>query len=228
MTSGQTSLSITEIPFIYSIVQIVVIGGLGKTDLETLIIPGIFGGVVGTFMVIYHPIQRQMDKWWKKRVEKLVDYKVYGPPSASAKKEAGQEIDKAYLELSLGTTSIKYEKDKIVGTFYFLTILSVLAASFGNPTFVKLVNLEIHWVILILIGLGVMMYLTSRIQKNNLLSFATNLQLNALYLQIQSEAQTSTALIAWLDVAGRALDMNNWVLVKESIDKIIRSRYGIQ
>jgi len=224
MTVGQSSLSIAEIPFIYTLVNLSAITASGQVSFENLYIAGLGAGLFGTFLVVVKPLQRNIDRHMRKIFVKLTNYRVEAKSSGSAKKDAIQVLDTSYMELSLGTTSIKYEKDKIAGTFYFLGILISFGIFLLYPPFQITISIEPNWSYAISGSIVIMIIIISKIQIGYLKQFSKKLQLNAMYMLFANQISGRALEPELLGIAGRAIDINNWVLVKEMIDKIIRSR----
>ena len=62
MAAGQTTLTIADLPFVYSMVNILFILWTGEFDAERIYAVGLIAGLFGTFLIMVHPIQRLWDK----------------------------------------------------------------------------------------------------------------------------------------------------------------------
>src|SRR3989442_5223283 len=100
----------------YSLVNILYILSTGSVDINRLYAVGLIAGLIGTFFVIVHPIQRGFDRRWKKLSPSHSKYSVINMNDKKSKKIIS--MDPINLLRSLKLVAVKYEKDKMVGTFY--------------------------------------------------------------------------------------------------------------
>jgi hypothetical protein len=225
MAAGQTILAITDLPFSYSFVNILFISILGKPTLETLPIVGMIAGLAGTFLLILHPIQKGFDKSYRERLNDFINYKFKGQ-SGNTIVDTGVSIDKELLLLSLNTSAMKYEKDKLAGNAYFILLLLEIAFSLAYPPFVEALNLQWYHIILLLAAIIGMIGGIVYTHRGDLKDFSRHMQLNALFFQLQSQA-SSNQISNWLDLAGRSIDLNDWTTAKEIIERILKSQRGM-
>jgi len=220
MTVGQSTLSIAELPFVYTIVNLAVISSTGVVTIDNLYAASLGAGLFGTFFVVLKPSQRIIDWQIRKKFESLLTYKF------SDKEEFKANIDITYLELNLFTTPIKYEKDKISGTAYFIVVLFFTDSILLTESFQKAISLDAIWAIVLSIVFFGMLIVVAIIMKGYVKTFSRNLQLSALYMDLVTkrgrEVPTDTAELERLNIAGSALDLNNWPLVKKMIEKVLQ------
>ena len=131
MTSGQTVLSLTDLPFAYSFVNLLVliIFGLPENYEGRLILIGLIAGIAGTFLVYLHPIQWFLDKKMNKIFDEVSIIHFKDP----TKRPKGYDIEihKNQYQLALKSSSIKYLKDKFASQIYFTIIVWTFSMSFA-------------------------------------------------------------------------------------------------
>jgi len=122
MVAGETILKLTDFPFSYSIIGIILgVLGFGISD-NYLIFLGI-AGAFGTFLAITDPIGWLVRKNAEDRINKGYDNK----------NNSTQNLEKQYKISALRTKSINFEIEKIIGLFYFIIILVLFLAATMPP-----------------------------------------------------------------------------------------------
>ncbi len=123
--SGSTTISISDVPFAYSIIGLLSIIFLEKPLSDHLYIVALGGSLIGTFLFITHPMQRLLEFLFFLANRKDIVYRrgvhnrymIYASSITSA----------------LKTAPIRFERDRVVAIFYFIIILGfVLAALLGG------------------------------------------------------------------------------------------------
>ncbi len=222
MASGQTALSLSDLPFMYSFVNLLFIWSTGDvTDFTRYYIVGLIAGLIGTFFVFWHPIQWLLDKFTMSKQQTLSIYEIDYPNVVPPLRKI---IVKEWFSLSLKTSAIKYLKDKIAGQIYFMIILITLFIALLTTNFQQTVGLKdsphLYVIIVGVVGMstGIAIFMAKQSE-----SFGLNLKLSALYFLI------SLRLIGFKEesnVIKQAIDLNDWPTVKEMIDRILHNNWG--
>ena len=215
------AISLTDIPFVYSVTNIAFIGITGIVEIEKFLIVGLFAGIFGTFLVFWHPIQWLITKLTLSQKTKLQQYfiknKGHNPESLTI------QIPEPLIRLSLNTSAIKYQKDKFTSLIYFLIILltfSYFSTTDGFVQATQIVDKQILSVITIvpsILFVGVVIFL-----KNHFTRLDHNIKLNALYFLLTNEIigyDTESNIIK------TAIDLNDWDTVKEMIEKQMKKQW---
>lgn len=221
MSSGQTALSISDIPFMYSFVNLIFIWQTGITGFESLPIIGLIAGVIGTFLVFWHPIQWVIDELMMRNMGNYSVYTIENHGHVPSKYDLQLE---GWFSLSLKTSAIKYLKDKISSQVYFIVILTTFVLLLIDPNFQKTLKLEnTVYPILIQIGLIIMLIALVYLYKKNSNQFIQNVKITSLYFLISND------VIGYRDqslVIKEAIDLNDWDTANNVIDKTLRSMWG--
>lgn len=222
MASGQTALSLSDLPFVYSLANILFIWIYGIEDIDRFFVVGLIAGIVGTFLVFWHPIQFLYDRIMMSRYERnLASYPIKNPHHIPEKYDI--RIERSLIRLSLKTTSIKYLKDKLVSQDYFMIILITLASVMITDSFQQATKLNdtpfAGYIILGIIGMlcGVV-YLSTKQFKE----FMFNLKLNSLYFLLTNH------IIGFSDASSiikNAIDLNDWTTAREMIDRQLQTNW---
>ena len=222
MATGQTPLALADLPFFYSIVNIGWILYTGKIgSIEETYPAMLSAGLIGTFFVTIHPFQKLFDRTWSKNIKsgsydkykiKLVDVI---PP------EKTWMIERTYLELGLRTSSISYEKDKVVATMYFSFTLGTILISFLSGTFQRILEIERFGFISILVSLavGIMFVFVLRAGIKQMIEFNSKLKINAVFFAIMHAHLGDSA--DW-SLIKTAIDQNDWSTGKYLIDELLK------
>lgn len=114
MAAGETLLKITDFPFAYSFIAIVL--GTLNVDIrnENFVIFISAAGAFGTFLTITDPLGRLLKFWMGKDIDRIIKMPVYDSNSVIKLKSAKQAIE---------TRAIGIEIDKFVSLGYFVIIL---------------------------------------------------------------------------------------------------------
>jgi len=220
MSTGQTALGISDIPFMYSLVSILYILIIGDADDSSrFYIIGLIAGTLGTFFVFWHPIQWLIDRNLisnrKFNSTYLIKLNGHDPPEYEVK------VDQ-WLRLSLKTPAIKFLKDKIAGQLYFLTILIMLGFSFAYPPFLETIHLNNSYYS-ILIGIGLfsmivgMCYLL--IMQN--IEFIKNVKIQSLYfLAYKNNLYGDPSILK------SAIDLGDWITAREYANEILANNWS--
>lgn len=221
MASGQTALSLSDLPFMYSFVNLLFIWSTGNVaDISRFYIVGLIAGLIGTFFVFWHPIQWIFDKFTIRRQQFLSLYTINYPNVVPPKRTI---ILKEWFGLSLRTSAIKYLKDKMAGQIYFMIILLTIFCALLTTNFQETVSLKdspylyplIVGTIGMLAGVGIFM-------ARQFDNFKLDLKLCALYFLI------SQRIIGFKDesnIIKQAIDLNDWATVKEMIDRVLQNNW---
>lgn len=221
MTNGNSTLSLTDLPFWYSFINIMYIWTTGNISLEDLgnkfLIVGLIAGFVGTFFVFWHPIQWVIEKvTWKVR-EKYSTYHVESNHNAKVPFH-DIYISDEYLRLSLRTSIIGYYKNKMVSQFYFLAILitiflALLDTNFQSATKLKDTMYLLPIQIIILCMIGGLVYFVYGMRKY----FLETVQLHAMYYLIAENLETYQNITH----LKQAIDLHDWTTVKNITYRIL-------
>jgi len=220
LASGETTLSITDLPFWYSFVNILYIWNTGDVSIEhitdKLIIVGLIAGFIGTFFVFWHPIQWILDKLsWRKRKS----YSIYRVDSNQTTIPFHNIIiHDQYLRLSLKTSAINHYKNKIVSQLYFLTILITIFVALGDTHFQSVTKLKdtIYLLPTQLVIFGMMVGLCYLIYKMRQY-LIENLRLHAMYYFITDQLERYENV----NYIKEAIDLHDWTTVREAIYKVL-------
>lgn len=220
MASGETTLSITDLPFWYSLINILYIWNTGDVSIEhitdKLVIVGLIAGFIGTFFVFWHPIQWVIDKltWGIRESYSIyhVEHTQVSPPSYDI------IILDEYLRLSLKTSAINHYKNKIVSQLYFLVILITITFALGDSSFQTITKLKdtvylLPTQILIFCMIAGLFYLIYKMTKY----FIENLQLHAMYYFITNQLE----LYEKVEYIKQAIDLHDWTTVKEATYRVL-------
>jgi hypothetical protein len=216
MASGETTLSITELPFWYSLINILYIWNTGNVAIENitdkLVIVGLIAGFIGTFFVFWHPIQWIIEKLaWKKRNS----YSIYRVESNQTQPTFHNIlILDLYLRLSLKTSAINHYKNKIASQIYFLVILITIFTALGNSDFQKVTKLKdtiylLPTQVVIFCMIFGLCYLIYKMRQY----FIENIRLHAMYYFITDQLE----LYQNVDFIKQAIDLHDWTTTKETI-----------
>ena len=229
MTSGQTALSLTDLPFMFSLVNLLYIltFGLeittnGETvfDINRYYTVGLIAVMLGTFFVFWHPIQWIIDKVTLKWQDKFSTYLItnlnHVPPEYNI-------IINEFFRLSLNTSAIKYLKDKMTGQIYFVIILTVFLIALFNLDFQKTFGLtNSTYLLYIQLGIGSMLGGTIYFSTKQIRGFRLNLQLTSLYFLLSNKMlgySERTNLIK------QAIDLNDWDTARQITNKTLRDHW---
>jgi len=218
--NGTSVLSITDIPFVYSLANLLFIASTGTIEVERLVIIGLLAGIGGTFLVFWHPIQWIIDRLVLLSNPKFRQYKIKNP--GHVPDNYTLDIKKGLFRLSLNTHGIKYQKDKFVSLIYFMIILGTLGYIYDSENFQKVVEISDSYKSYIPYGafvmlLGIGWFLTDHGRK-----LKNNLKLNSLYFMLSND------IIGYgneSNLIKNAIDLNDWATAKEIIHKQIRNRW---
>lgn len=132
MTSGETLLKITDIPFSYTLLAII-LGVMGAAfEGERIIILVGTAGALGTFLSVTDPVGRLLKFWLRRGLDKNL--------KNEKNKENKLRLD--YAKLAVKTRAISYEMDKIVSISYLVIIFGVFSSAISNyPSFAEKLQL---------------------------------------------------------------------------------------
>lgn len=226
MANGQTALSLTDIPFMYSFVNILfimIVGIENPVDFSRFYVVGLIAGLIGTFFVYWHPIQWIMRKFIMRDKNVIRGYTVHHVnPDATPPEYEINIIE--WLHLSLKTNAIKYLMDKFVSQIYFFIILVTLSLALSNIDFVTSLGLSddvyLHFIKFGLLGMVVGTFIFSGKQYYN---FRISLKLHCIYFLLVHH------LVGFNDKTNmikQAIDLNDWVTAKLMIDKALIGAWG--
>jgi len=218
MATGQGTLMLADLPFVYSISNILIILFSNSNGIERFYIAGLLAGMFGTFLVIIHPIQKILDGFWKKRIEKISKY---GIPQTITSPPVKMEINRINFLISLKTPAINFEKDKIAGTIYFTIILMATGVALTQPKFlhqIGLENFQYTWILLLIIF--AMFNITSYIWGKELRQFGYKLRISALFFELLHTYSKNVDVMR-LDMIKRSIDLNDWNSASELIERLI-------
>lgn len=226
MPAGQTSLSIADLPFAYSVINIAFILINGELNDYTKLLPvALFAGLIGTFLVTTHPVVRLFDRAWRTNIKKglYAEYKVKSQPHTKPD-EKTFTLDTTILTLALTTVAIKYEKDKIQASIYFLATLVLIWWAVPQPAFMD--ALGIQYFEPIYIGLGIMLtamwVVVLLLSAREVTAFNAKLKLQALFFRLYKHNSSSSELA----LARTAIDQSDWSTAKEIMETFIRNRWA--
>lgn len=219
MPTGQSALTLADLPFVYSFSNILLILITGNIELENIYIVGIIAGLFGTFLVILHPIQSLITKFWMKRYHQEAIYDIWHPEKVDVSTMKKFVIQPIPFMVAINTSSINFEKDKIAGLIYFTIILLTVAVALIVPTFQTALQIIDHTHILILEAIVFSMFLyVSYYWGRQLRSFGRKLKTHALYFALNGILFESR-FRSDLDLIKRSIDQNDW----NSADMLIRN-----
>lgn len=212
--NGSSVLSVSDIPFVYSIVNLGFISYTGSTDIQQFVVVGFIAAIFGTFLAFWHPIQWVIDKFvlGSKRIinNYFIEYKDATPPNYTIK------LDDSLIRLSLKTHSIKYQKDKFSGFIYFIITLFVLAMVSDDDNFITALNLQESPILdVITYGPYVLMLGVGWLLHSHAKNLSTNLKLSSLYFLLYS--RTKLGDLNTRDLIKTSIDLNDWATVEEHI-----------
>ena len=132
MTTGETLLKITDIPFSYSLLAIVMgVMGVRFEGVNLAILIGT-AGVLGTFLAVTDPVGRLLQSTLKRGIHQL-----------SEKSELEDDVKWNFATSAIKTRAIGIEIDKFVSMFYLGLILLVFSSSVTYfPDFAE--NLQLY------------------------------------------------------------------------------------
>lgn len=217
--NGNSALSLTDIPFVYSLANLLLIYYTGNFEIERFVILGFLAGMFGTFLVFWHPIQGIIDKFSLISKNKS-KYTIRNPGAKTAKLEI--KIDESLFRLSLNTHAIKYQKDKFAGLIYFMIILLTIAIVSTSDNFKQAVMVPAFFQLLIMFGPVVMMFGCGWLLAIHGKKLINNLKLNSLYFLLSND------IIGYgneSNLIKTAVDLNDWATAQEIIDKQIRNHW---
>jgi len=222
MTSGQTILSLTDLPFVYSIVNLMAIWvfGIPEDYGARFAFIGIIAGIGGTFLVFWHPIQSLIEYTTIKNYDKLSTYYIETPQNRP--KAYDILIDKEYFRLSLKSNSIKYLKDKFTSQIYFVIVIGVFSIALSTNQFQKEINIENSQIIIPIIGiLAVMAIALAYFSRNLYKQYKRSLKLDSLYYQFTKPFHSSET-----DMIKRSIDLQEWEIVEDQMNLLIRKQWA--
>lgn len=220
MTNGNSTLSLSDLPFWYSFINIVYIWTTGNTSLEDLgskfLVVGLIAGFIGTFFVFWHPLQWIIEKLtWKTRK----NYSTYHVEAAGNQVPFHDiHISDEYLRLSLKTSIIGYYKNKMVSQFYFLAILITISLALLDPNFQSTTTLKnsvflLPIQIIILCMMGGLFYFIHSMKKY----FLENVRLHAMYYLVAENLENYQNVTH----LKQAIDLHDWTTVKNATYRIL-------
>jgi len=220
--NGSSALSVSDIPFVYSIVNLGFISYTGSTDIQQFLVVGFIAGIFGTFLAFWHPIQWVIDRFVlgsKKIINTyFIEHKNANPPNYTIK------LDDSLIRLSLKTHSIKYQKDKFTGFIYFIITLFVFALVSDDDNFITALNLQespildviTYGSLVLAVGVGWLLYAHAK-------NLSKNLKLNSLYFLLYSRTQLGDPNTR--DLIKTSIDLNDWATVEEHIVSRLRHHW---
>jgi len=223
MTSGQTALSLTDLPFMYSFLNVmtIILFGIPENYESRFIIIGIFAGIGGTFLIFWHPIQYLIDWYMTKSYEKLSTYYVSSPTQKP--KAYDILINNDQFRLSLKSSSIKYLKDKYASLIYFIIILVSVGVAVVGEDVQKLLNIQDPFLIIpIFAVLTAMAFALGFFNRTLYVKIRKGLQLESLYYQV-------TKLPGYQEEREeirRSIDLQEWEIVESQLKSFMRRHWG--
>ena len=223
MASGQTALSLSDLPFMYSVLNLsaITIFGIPEDFGGRFIILGIIAGIAGTFLVYLHPIQWSIDKKMLKGYDKLSIYYIENPNHKP--KAYDIRINEHEFRLSLKSSSIKYLKDKFASRIYFTIIVGTFSLSIISPNIRNILGMED---LLMLIPLGIIVAI---------MGFVVGFQNKKVYYQIEDGIEFESLynqITRWRgsqeekEDIRRSIDLQEWEIVESKIDIFMRRHWN--
>lgn len=219
MPTGQSALTLADLPFVYSFSNILFILITGNTGFEYIFIIGIIAGLFGTFLVVLHPIQTLITKFWNKKYHQESIYEIWHPRNFDVSTMKKFVIQPIPFMIAINTSSINFEKDKIAGLIYFTIILLTVAVALIIPNFQNVLQISdnMHILVLEIIVFSMFCYVSFYWGKQ-LRSFGKKLKTHALYFALNGILFESR-FRSDLDLIKRSIDQNDW----SSADALIRN-----
>ncbi len=219
MASSPTALSLSDLPFMYSFVNLLFILITGQAKIENFYIVGLIAGIIGTFLVFWHPIQWSLDKFMTYHKKEYAKYRIVNNTGVTPPQYELQISD--WFNLSLKTSAIKYLKDKISSQIYFFIILSTIGLALFDPNFQKALNLEnTYYRLIIQLGIWVMLIGLSKIFIKSSKEFINNVKITSIYFLISN---SFTRYSGQSTIIKEAIDLNDWDTAKVVVDKTLYS-----
>jgi len=225
MAIGETTLSLSDIPFSYSIINLIFILYTGEISNINEFYPVLMlSGITGAFLVTVHPVQRSIDFLMKRNIKNDVYDKYtikYNPSTVPPEKTI--EISKIYLKLSLNTSSIKHELNKQASIFYFVIILIGIFYALTQPSFQEILGIEIfgvHYYIFETIVV-LMISIVSLVLALEAMKFNVRIRIVALFFEFTNKniGDVPTTIKT-------AIDLNDWHSAKELLDHFLRRHWN--
>lgn len=217
--NGQSAISISDIPFWYSIINLAVIWHTGELgDPTRFYVIGLMSGLIGTFFVFWHPIQWILDVLIL-HTKRITDYKIENPEQKPDKVTI--KIDKNTINRSLKTSAITYQKDKFASFVYFAIIFFTFVLALQDKDVQEVFSseipesFEILFLVILSIGIGVG-YLTNSFA----VELVKNVKLTGLFLMTTNKIAPGQV---WLNEIKTAIDLKDWIIVKDTIERQLRT-----
>jgi hypothetical protein len=227
VAAGQSTLSIADLPFVYSIANILVILYTGTVDINRFYVVGLIAGLIGTFFVIVHPVQLGLDRRWKNVSKFHSKYHITNEGASPPDRDIEMEV--INVQRSLKLVGIKYEKDKIVGAIYFLVILVTIFGSLFNVSFQHALGFETPfsslWYSIQAVFLF-MLCLTGAVIIREMLSFTSKLKTCAMYFYLIKRWGRHVEIRPRLDEIKHSIDNNDWDIGKQLLEQEIINLWG--
>lgn len=214
MANGHVALSLSDLPFIYSLITVLII-----INNETIATPSyvalLAAGFLGTFVITTRPLQKLIDIIYKIKFRSSSN-EMFILKHFSRTKMLKLPIKNELMKLSLKTSPIKYEKDKIIGSIYFITILVLIIYALTIDDLVEDIKSKIPYdVSLIRIITAVMLGSISLLLSHEIINFRKKIQLSAMFFELSDRGIVGTDD---LSLQKSAFDQNDW----ESHEKMLQ------
>ena len=220
MANGQTALSLSDLPFSYSFINLIFILIIGEIKIENFYIVGVIAGMIGTLLVFWHPIQWIIDKIINKRKNDMSTYIIENPNHDPSKYEI---IIDDEIMLSLKTSPIKFLKDKIVSQIYYIILLCTFGLALFNPIFHKVIQLDgTIFPIYIQLGILFMAGLSLYILIKNVIGLGNNIKIVSVYFHCYS---LNTNLSEAIEIVKESFNLNDWISAKKYLDTKLRRHW---
>jgi len=226
MTSGETLLKITDIPFSYTLLAIIIgVIGVSLEDEKIIILIGA-AGALGTLLTVTDPVGRLLKTWLKKGLKE--------------KQEKEDEKSKYLWDYAISavrTRAIGIEIDKIVSMSYLVIILGVFSTAITHyPSFAEDLRLfsendEIICDTFCIQGLGIVsstlgIIFVALVGVRSWKELKEQAHIAGIHhLGISSEYVTRPTI----ENMSRAIEQNDWQTAKEwsnTVEKEIRIKKG--
>jgi hypothetical protein len=218
MTNSQTALSLSDLPFVYSLITVLIV-----INNQTITTPSylslLIAGFLGTFVITTRPLQRLVDIIYYKIKFRYSNNEIFILKHYSGLKTMQLPIRNGLMRLSLKTSPIKYEKDKIIGSIYFITILTLILYALMMDSLVQEIKSKIPYDIWIIRGIvSFMLGSISLLLAHQIINFRKKIQLSAIFFEISSRGILGTDD---LSLHKSSVDTNDWEANEKLLEDVL-------